>query len=215
MSFAILALLLAMPAVASATTLSLAGGSTDLNMNPGETRNVNLMLSNITSNYTDSLLRITINGGTLPVDGNGHYIDLGLPVITAIFGVANGPIPAGNFAGSIWANGSSHLDGLPSGLGPGGLLAEAGLETPSFIPQQTAGLYAPVTIRVPLNAPYGSHLFDFAGSLLINGLNVDFDPVIVQMNAVNFTVTVVPEPSTYALAPIGVAALFAVKRRRR
>jgi hypothetical protein len=193
--FAILGLLLAMPALASANTLSLAGGVTNIDMLPGSSGNFNLVLSDVTTNYTDSNLRVLINGG---VEDS--------PRIGSIFGVSATSIPVGNLAGSIWAQG---------GVGPtAGLDPVAAFNTNAFIPQQTAGLYAILTINVGTATP-GVYAFDLSGSDLINGLNGDFEPIFVDLNAVSFTVTVVPEPSSIVMGLFAAAGLGAVVIRRR
>jgi hypothetical protein len=174
--------------------LSLVGGATSLDLLPGETRTVQLVLTDVTSNYTDSNLRILVNGGVGPS-----------PEVTAVFGTSRAMIPTGNLAGSIWTQG---------GVGPTGLDVVAAFNTNAFIPQQTAGLYATLTVHFPETTRWGVYVFDLSRTDLVNGLDFEFEPIFVDLNAVSFAVTLVPEPSSLVPGLFAAAGLAAVMIRR-
>jgi hypothetical protein len=188
------------PSAAKANLISLQGSGELLPNTAGQ--QITLLMSG-SDFYTDSNLHFKINGGVGPA-----------PRVTHVFGDTGGAIsPVSLFAGSLWQNGGIAVP--PQGTYPGssGLDMMVPLWTSAFTPQNTSGVYAVLTVTT-VGVPVGSYSMDLTTTDLFNGLTEEFDPIPVPLELAAITLTVVPEPSSYLLALLGVAAVFTVRARR-
>jgi hypothetical protein len=204
--------LVVVPAIVSANELSFgpsgSGGSATVAILaadlPGQ--QISLVLSG-TDFYTDSNLRIVINGGVGPA-----------PKITAVFNDPGLAIPGANLAGSIWANGSGGIFSPPNGTAAD----SSGLETVAFYvtagasPQNLIGLHTLLTIST-VGVPGGYYSFDITSSDMFNGLDDEFNPIPVPLtiHAMTLVVPGVPEPSSIVLGLFAAGALGVMVIGRR
>jgi hypothetical protein len=200
--FLLLGLLLAMPAFAQASLISMQGTGQLLPNTPGQI--ITLLISG-SDTYTDSNLRSSINGGVG-----------GAPAVSAVFGDSALTIPGANLAGSVWVNGLAGIASNPNGTtsDSSGLLVIAGFATPGFSPINTAGIYATLTVSTVGVAP-GVYSFSLAGTDLFNGLNEDFEGIPVELQFAPMSLSIVPEPSSVVLGLFAAAGMAAVVIRRR
>jgi hypothetical protein len=195
---------LCVPTLAHAITIT-AGGHALAPNKAGQT--INVMLDSEGEFYTDGYM--------------WSFIAAGGPVITHVFGDTDGPIPAANFAGSVWAGGSAGVAFGIDGTSPGasGRRVEAGFITPGVTPTNVSGIFATLTLDTTGVVP-GTYLFSLTAhphgpTELFNGLTEDFDPVPTDLTLMNGSFTVMPEPASSVLGFFAVAALTAVRFRRR
>jgi hypothetical protein len=195
------ALLAGVLPAANANLISLQGSGNLLPNTAGQ--QITLLMSG-SDFYTDSNMRLKINGGVGPA-----------PRVTHIFGDTGGAIPGGSLAGSIWEGGYAGIGNDAQGTFPGasGLDVLGAFATPVFTPQNTPGTYVVLTVTT-VGVTGGQYAFDLTGTDLFNGLTNDFDPIPVPLELATIVLQVVPEPSTYALAAIGAAAIVAFRRRK-
>jgi hypothetical protein len=155
--------------------------------------------------YTDSNLRMIINGGVGPA-----------PAVSLVFGDPALAIPAANLASSIWVNGSAGIFGPPNGTtqDSSGLVPVAFYVAAGAAPQTTNGLHTMLTISTVGVAP-GDYTFDITTSDLFNGLDEDFNPIPVPLTFTAVTLRVVPEPSSIVMGLMAAAGMAAVVIRRR
>jgi hypothetical protein len=208
---------------AEASTISLLGGPV-VNLLPNTAGQQIVVLISGTDFYSQVDLRTSINGGV-------HSA----PRVTAVFDDPSGSIPTANLAGSVWAgstiSGTYLAPNGPAGDGlSSGLQTWAGFATPDFIPQDTAGIFAVLTVStadysvelvhgdppVDFTISPGQYTLSFEGTVLYYGLDENFEEVIspLQFDAVTLNVLPVPEPSTYALTAMGMVGLLVNGRRR-
>jgi hypothetical protein len=155
--------------------------------------------------YTNSNIYLKINGGVGPA-----------PRVTHVFGDVGAAIdPYSLLDGSVWQGGQGGISLAAEGTYPGG----SGLNmltfyvTPQLQPQNNAGVFLKLTVST-VGVPAGSYAMDLTGTELINGLNAELEPIFAPLELTNITLTVVPEPSSYLLALLGVAAILTVRVRR-
>jgi hypothetical protein len=185
---AVLAFLLASLGFAAAAQANLiyALGGSNVILNPeGETQVVLMMSGD--DYYTDSNLRMQINGGVGPA-----------PSVTAVFGDVGGLIaPASLYDGSIWEGGSAGIALPPEGTSPtsSGRKLTAGFATPAITSQNTAGVYALLTIST-VGVPFGNYALSLNGTDLWNGLNSEGEPIPVPLQFAPITLIggTVPPP---------------------
>lgn len=152
--------------------------------------------------YANSDPKIVINHGVGPA-----------PRITAVFGDTDHEIsPTSLLNGSIWQGGIGGIAINQEGTYPGasGLTVVIGIQTPGFTPQNTAGIYAVLTVST-VGVPTGSYTMNLAGTKLLNGVDSHtFDEIPVPLQLSNITLSVgieaSPNPATQiainnALAP--------------
>jgi hypothetical protein len=205
---------------AEASTISVLGGPV-VDLLPNTPGQQIVVLISGTDLYSLLDLHTSINGGVGPA-----------PRVTAVFNDPSFLIPTANLAGSVWAGTvNAGIGGAPNGTaGDGissGLQTWASFATPGFIPQDTAGIVAILTVStadyvnndeplVTITIPPGQYTLSFEGTELINGVDENEDPIFapLQFAAVTLNVLPVPEPSTYALAAMGVVAMLALGRRK-
>jgi hypothetical protein len=200
--FLLLGLLLAMPAFAQASLISMQGTGALLPNTPGQA--VVLLISGADL-YTDSNIRTTINGGVGVA-----------PTVTLLNGATQGAFVAANLAPTVWAGGSGGIGANPNGTTTtsSGLLAGAALLTAGLAPQNTQGVYVYLSVSTVGVAP-GVYSFSLAGTDLFNGLNEDFEPNIVPLQFAPMSLSIVPEPSSVVLGLFAAAGMAAVVIRRR
>jgi hypothetical protein len=202
--FLLLGLLLAMPVMAQAAVISMQGTGDLLPETAGQ--QITLLLSG-GDTYTDSNLRLTINGGVGPA-----------PAVQLIFNDPASTIPGANLAGSIWAGGAAGIAiGGVNGTtaDSSGLVPIAAFQTAAGgTPQNTDGIYAVLTVSTVGVAP-GTYSFSLEGTDLINGLNEDFEPIFVGLQFAPMQLSIVPEPSSIVMGLFAAAGLAAVVIRRR
>jgi hypothetical protein len=207
-----LLMLLIAPTVGKANDISFGpsgvGSSSAAVILMGETANqqVSLMLSG-NDFYTDSNLRIVINGGVEPA-----------PRITAVYNDPALAIPGANLAGSIWENGSGGIFGAPNGTAAdsSGLTTVAFYVAAGATPKNQSGLHTLLTFST-IGVPPGVYTFDITTSDLFNGLDDEFNPIPVPLTFTATTLYVgLPEPSSIVLAlfAAGGVAVVAIRRRR-
>ncbi len=203
--FLLVGLLLVLPALAKASVISAQGGPI-INLLPETAGQVVTLLISGSDFYSDSNLRTIVNGGVGPA-----------PAVALIFNDPAGTIPGANLVGSVWQAGAGGIQGNPNGTisDSSGLLAGAGLATSAFTPQNTAGIYATLTFTT-VGVPAGDYIVDLGGTDLFNGIDDEtFEPFPVPLNAVPFTISIVPEPSSIVMGLFAAAGLAAVVIRRR
>jgi hypothetical protein len=179
-------------AAANANVISLQGGGGLLPNTAGQ--QLTLLMSG-SDFYTDSNPRIQINGGIGPA-----------PRITALFGDSNNEIaPTSLFAGSIWEGGHGGIGLDPQGTFPGssGLNFVGAFLTPGVSPQNTAGVYAVLTVST-VGVPAGYYSLSLAGTDLFNGFYEDrTTPIPAPLQFSNITLGVFiaasPNPATSIL----------------
>jgi hypothetical protein len=130
---------------------------------------------------------LSVVGNQFPVNLSGNPLITGLSTTT--FGLQEGSLPLG---GSFVPDQLTALSGLAAG------------DTSSSTAKL---LYAPgnssATLTIPISVPFSIHI---GGSLFLNGTATG---QIVALSPI------VPEPSTLALAAVGLGSLMVVIRRRR
>lgn len=220
---AVLCLVVLTLACANSTTLasviSVQGGPVVTLLPNTAGQQVTLWLSG-SDPYFDTDLRTTINGGVGPA-----------PRISAIFGIPSFYIYDASLAGSIWSGGGGGIIGsFPNGTsdeaaangwedieGSTGLQTSATFSTQSSIARNTAGVYAIFNITT-VGVPVGDYTLSLAGTQLFNYVEVeelDFQRVPVPLQLAPITLSIVPEPSAYALVAIGLIGLLAFRRWKR
>jgi hypothetical protein len=205
----LLALLVA-PAIANANDLSFGptgpGSTTAVAvLQPGLAgQSVSINLTG-TDFYTDSNLRMIINGGVGPA-----------PAVSQVFNDPALAIPGANLVGSIWANGSAGIFGSPNGTTADstGLVPVAFYVSAGATSQNVNGLHTLLTISTVGVAP-GDYTFDITTSDLFNGLDENFEPIPVPLTFTAVTLRVVPEPSSIVMGLMAAAGMAAVVIRRR
>jgi hypothetical protein len=146
---------------ASGNTISLPGGGILLPNTAGQT--LTLVMTG-SDTYTDMNLRMKINWGFSPA-----------PVVTAVFGDPELSIPTANLAGSVWTGGSA-------GISSTGLNLDASFATAGRVPQSTQGMIAVLTVST-VGVPFAGFKLDFTGTELFNGMDPDFEPIPVPLQA--------------------------------
>jgi hypothetical protein len=190
------------PPAAKANLISLQGSGELLPNTAGQ--QITLLMTG-SDFYTDSNLRFKINGGVGPA-----------PRVTHVFGDTGAAVePSSLLDGTIWQGGGSGIGNGALGTYPGasGLDMLVIFGTAGFVPQNTPGVYAVLTVST-VGVPVGSYFMDLTTTDLFNGLTPDLDPIPVPLELAGITLTVVPEPSSYLLALLGVAAVVIVRVRR-
>jgi len=201
--FLLLGLLLAMPAFAQASLISMQGTGALLPNTPGQ--QIVLLISG-SDFYTDGNMRSTINGGVGVA-----------PTVTLLNGATQGAYVAANLVGTVWAGGGGGVAANPNGTTTtsSGLLAGFAINTPGFAPQNTAGVYSVLTVSTVGVAP-GVYSFSLAGTDLFNGLDPEtFEPFVVPLQFAPMQLSIVPEPSSVVLGLFAAAGMAAVVIRRR
>jgi hypothetical protein len=206
-SYLVLALLLLTPAFAQANLISAQGGP-DIYFLPGEPLEYSFsLLLTGTDAYSSSDLKMQINGGVGPA-----------PYITGVFGDTDGGVisPASLYSGSIWAGGTAGITADPNSIANGvssGLTTGGGFATPAFAAQNTNGIYVTFTFMA-LGVPAGIYPITFEGTTM-DHIDEEFNVTPVPLQFAPMRIIWIPEPSTYALAAIGVIGLLAFRRRKR
>lgn len=203
--FLLLGLILAVPALANASVISVQGGPNIALLPNTAGQQITLQISGADF-YTDSNLRMSINGGVGPA-----------PAVSLVFGDPAGAIPGANLAGSVWAGGSAGTAGTPNGTtadSSGLELIAAFQSAGGGTPQNTAGIYAVLTVST-VGVGAGNYALSLAGTDLFNGLDENFDPIPVPLQLQGATLSIVPEPSSVVLGLFAAAGMVAVVIRRR
>jgi hypothetical protein len=183
-------------AASAQANLIYAQGGPIIDLISGGSTQVVLMMSG-SDYYSDSNLRLKINGGVGPA-----------PFVTAVFGDTGGLIsPPSLYAGSIWAGGSAGIGLAPQGTSPvsSGLDVIAGFATPAFTSQNTAGVYAILTIST-VGAWWGQYSLTLEGTDLFNGLDPQGEQIPVPLQFAPITLqggTHLPLPDMDATPPVG------------
>jgi hypothetical protein len=192
------------PAVASASTISLLGGGVNIPMVPNTAGQTATFLISGTDPYVAVDIVMTINGGVAPA-----------PAIETVFGDTGAAIPGANLAGSVWAGGSAGINLPPDGTtaDSSGLTTGGSFQTPAAASITTEGIFLTFTFTT-VGVPAGIYELSFAGTVLNNGLDQEtFEPIVVPLDVPTF-IFGIPEPSTYVMAAIGIVGLLLARRRR-
>ena len=189
------------PMVAQASVISMQGSGILLPETAGQ--QVILQITG-TDFYTESLLKVTINGGVGPA-----------PAISHVFGDFGGSIPTASLAGSVWANGAGGigLDPYGTSIDSTGRQTLVHFGTQGFASINSAGIYALLTVST-VGVPAGAYSVTLEDAELFNGLDSEFENILVPLELPSIIWLVVPEPSTYALAAFGIVALLSARRRK-
>jgi hypothetical protein len=202
--FLLLGLLLVLPAFAQASVISMQESGVLLPETAGQT--ITLLISG-TDLYSDSNLRMSINGGVGPA-----------PAVQAVFTDTGGTITGALLAGSVWAGGSGGIGGPPNGTtaDSSGLEAIVALATNGFASQNTAGIYATLTVTT-VGVPAGQYVMDLSATdlLLSDPETGDFVFVPLSFGPLTLSIPGVPEPSSIVMGLFAAAGLAAVVIRRR
>ena len=200
-----LAVLLSVPAIAQAAIVITAGVHPLLANTAGQKINVNLKANG--EFYTDGNMRLLIAAGG--------------PVVTHVFNDTDGAIPGANLAAAIWVGGSAGIGGVADGTtttGTGRRTTASFLTAGGGTPQNTDGIFATLTLSTVGIAP-GTYSFSLTAhpngaSDLFNGLDEFDEPIPTNLQMVNGSLTVVPEPGSMVLGLFAVAGLATVAIRR-
>lgn len=204
-----LTLVLAAPLLAHASVLSLQGSGVLLPETAGQ--QLVLRISGDDS-YLSSSLQFIINGGVSPA-----------PAVTHVFGVTGGLMFGPNLFGSVWADTPDFLSGLGSiEAAPNGTTStSSGLQTllgfarPTESPTNAEGIYAVLTVTT-VGVPAGQYPVTLDQVTLHSGMDPEtLEAISVPFELPNIVLTIVPEPSTYALAAVALAGLIATGRCKR
>jgi hypothetical protein len=196
--------MLALPAFAQASVLSITGNV----LTPETPDQIVTVFISGTDQYVAVDMATSINGGVGPA-----------PFVTHVFGDTNGAIsPATLYAGSVWVNGSLGITLPPNGTSfdSSGLTPGGGFQTPGGASITTEGIFAQFTFST-VGVPAGDYVFSFDGTVLNNGLDENFEPIVVELTGAPFLLTVlpIPEPSSIVLGLFAAAGMAAVVVRRR
>jgi hypothetical protein len=199
--------MLFVPVVAQASTISLLGGGNVIPMLPNTSGQTATFLISGTDPYVAVDMQMTINGGVGPA-----------PFVTHIFGDTGGVItPAGLYAGSVWVNGSLGITLPPNGTSfdSSGLTPGGGFQTPGGVSITTEGIFLTITFStVGVFPDQFLYPLSFEGTVLNNGLDENFEPIVVPFDAPTFFIGNIPEPATYVMASMGIVALLCARWRR-
>ena len=202
--FLLLGLILALPAMAKASTISASAPIVELQPGLGG-QTVTLFISG-GDFYQFGDFFALINGGVGPA-----------PAVEAIFGDTTTTIPSGNLAASVWVGGGGGIGSPPNGttFNSPGLNPLVALNTQGNASVNTAGVYMVLTMTT-VGVSQGDYFVDMSATTLSNGLDGDLEPIPTPLDAQSFILRVVPEPSSIVMglfAAVGMAAV--VIRRRR
>jgi MYXO-CTERM domain-containing protein len=201
--FLLLGLMLVLPAFAQASVISIQPGQEILQ--PGLAGQTVTLLISGADLYSDSNLRMSINGGVGPA-----------PAVEAVFGDTGGTITGALLAGSVWAGGSGGIGGPPNGTtaDSSGLETIVALATNGFAAQNTGGIYATLTVTT-VGVGAGDYVVDLSATDLLLSDPETGEFVFVPLTFGPLTLSVVPEPSSIVMGLFAAAGLAAVVVRRR
>lgn len=202
--FLLLGLILALPAMTKASTISAQGGPV-VNLLPNTAGQTVTLLISGGDFYQFGDFFALINGGTGPA-----------PAVETVFGDNLTTIPAANLAGSVWAGGAGGIGSPPNGttFDSPGLNPLVSLATAGNASVNTEGVYLTMTVTT-VGVPAGQYFVDLSATTLSNGLDGDLEPIPTPLDAQSFTLSIVPEPSSIVMGLFAAAGLAAVVIRRR